>query len=134
MTFADTSFWYALGDRDDRRHREARSLAASARRSQILTSNHVVGETWTLVRRRMGHQIALLVLELISRLPNVQVAHLREPIERDAWEWLRRHDERQYSFVDATSFALMRARGIREALAFDGDFTAAGFVEVRPSR
>jgi len=26
----------------------------------------------------------------------------------------------------------MRARGIEEALAFDGDFAAAGFTELRP--
>jgi predicted nucleic acid-binding protein len=26
-----------------------------------------------------------------------------------AVRWLRRHDEREYSFVDATSFALMRS-------------------------
>jgi len=26
----------------------------------------------------------------------------------------------------------MRRRRIREALAFDGDFSAAGFVELRP--
>jgi predicted nucleic acid-binding protein len=38
----------------------------------------------------------------------------------------------RYSFVDATSFAVMRRRRIREALALDGDFNAAGFVEVRP--
>lgn len=44
----------------------------------------------------------------------------------------RTHDERPYSFVDATSFALMRSLKIRQALAFDGDFTAAGFVELRP--
>jgi predicted nucleic acid-binding protein len=35
------------------------------------------------------------------------------------------------SFVDATSFVVMRSLEIREALAFDGDFTAAGFVELR---
>lgn len=40
--------------------------------------------------------------------------------------------EGQYSFVDAASFAVMRGRRIREALAFDGDLNAAGFVEVRP--
>ena len=28
--------------------------------------------------------------------------------------------------------ALMRLLGIQEALAFDGDFAAAGFVELRP--
>jgi len=35
-------------------------------------------------------------------------------------------------FVDATSFALMRKLRMREALAFGGDFAAAGFVELRP--
>ena len=52
--------------------------------------------------------------------------------ESRAWSWLRRHDERKYSFVDAASFEVMRARRLREALAFDNDFAAAGFIEVRP--
>jgi uncharacterized protein len=41
-----------------------------------------------------------------------------------------RHDEREYLFVGATSFAVMRSLRIREALAFGG-FAAAGFVELR---
>ena len=47
---------------------------------------------------------------------------------------LRRHNERKYSFVDAASFEVMRARRLREALAFDNDFTADGYVELRPLR
>jgi len=35
-------------------------------------------------------------------------------------------------FVDATSFACMRSLRARDALAFDGDFSAAGFHELRP--
>lgn len=34
--------------------------------------------------------------------------------------------------MDAIGFAVMRRRRLREALAFGGDFTAAGWVEVRP--
>ena len=52
-------------------------------------------------------------------------------LERRAISWLRKRDEREYSFVDATSFVLMRSMRIRDALAFDGDFTAAGFRELR---
>lgn len=48
-----------------------------------------------------------------------------------AWAWLGDRVEREYSFVDASSFALMRELRITEALAFDGDFFAAGFVELR---
>jgi predicted nucleic acid-binding protein len=38
----------------------------------------------------------------------------------------------EYSFVDATSFALMQKKYVHNAYAFDGDFSAAGFVELRP--
>lgn len=33
--------------------------------------------------------------------------------------------------MDATSFAYMRKEGIMDALAFDGDFSAGGFSELR---
>ncbi len=72
-------------------------------------------------------------LDHVARSPSVTLVHIDENLEDEAWRWLRRRDERRYSFVDATSFALMRRRRLREALAFDGDFTAAGFVEVRPA-
>jgi len=50
-----------------------------------------------------------------------------EEAEDEALHWLLRHDERPYSFVDATSFAVMRQLRIEEAMTFDSDFAAAGF-------
>ncbi len=84
------------------------------------------------MRRRAGHREAVRFLDAAAKLPSLSVRHVDEDLEAEAWRWLRRHDERTYSFVDAASFALMRRLRLREALAFDGDFTAAGFVEVRP--
>lgn len=130
MKFADTSFWYSLQERRDRHHREAEKLARTER-GGIVTSNHVVGETWTLLRRRASHGAGVGFLDRVVKLPNVEIVHVDEDTEADALRWLRRHDEREYSFVDGTSFAVMRRRRIREALAFDGDFAAAGFLEVR---
>jgi predicted nucleic acid-binding protein len=91
-----------------------------------------MGETWTLLRRRSGHAAAAGFLDRMQALKGVQIVHVDEATEAEAWRWLRARGEREYSFVDATSFAVMRRRRIREALAFDGDFNAAGFVEVRP--
>lgn len=96
----------------------------------MITTNHVLGETWTFLRRAGSHSIAVGFMERILTLGSLVIHHVDEQVEGDAWAWLRRHDERAYSFVDATSFAVMRSRRVREAMAFDGDFTAAGFVEV----
>jgi len=85
------------------------------------------------MRARSRHDIAVAFLDNIeSSESHTEVIRLPESLEDEALRWLRQHDEREYSFVDATSFAFMRARGIEEALAFDGDFAAAGFTELRP--
>ncbi|MGI8429890.1 MAG: type II toxin-antitoxin system VapC family toxin [Solirubrobacteraceae bacterium] len=131
MRFADTSFWFSLQERRDRHHVEASALARTGR-DRIVTSNHVLGETWTLLRRRSSHHAAVGFLDRLARLPRLETAFVTAAVEAEAWRWLRRHNEREYSFVDATSFAVMRRRRISEALAFDGDFAAAGFVELRP--
>jgi predicted nucleic acid-binding protein len=132
VAFVDTSFWVALRHARDRHHAEARELLRLRADEPLVTSNHVRGETWTWLRRRAGHRAAVAFLEALTASPRLRVITVRPEQEEAALAWLRVHDERPYSFVDATSFVLMRAMGIREALAFDGDFAAAGFVELRP--
>ena len=96
------------------------------------TSNLVVGETWTWLRRRAGHEAAVRFLDVLARSARVSVVVVDGAVDERAWQWLQRHDERAYSYVDATSFEIMRRERITEALAFDGDFAAAGFIEARP--
>lgn len=132
MRFADTSFWFGLHTSADTRHVDAAALWRGGG-DRILTSELVLGETWTLLRlRRTAHPLAVAFLDAVRSSSRVEVATVDPPVAREAWTWLRRHDERIYSFVDATSFAIMRRRRVIDALAFDGDFTAAGFIEVRP--
>ena len=131
MIFVDTSFWVALAIEADRDHATAARLFARHSAGVLATSDGIRGETWTFVRRRFGHRTAVALIDRLEQTPRLRVLRVGENDERDAWDWLRRHDEREYSFVDATSFALMRRLAIREALAFDGDFAAAGFIELR---
>jgi predicted nucleic acid-binding protein len=67
----------------------------------------------------------------MSRALRLRVEFVSRNLEEEALRWLCERDEREYSFVDATSFAVMRSLRIREALSFDGDFAAAGFTELR---
>ena len=136
MKFADTSWGVAWALPSDRRHDDALAvLRHMGRGERILTTNGIVGETWTFLRRKDGHRSAVAFLDRIDLLEEqvrLVVHRISAEQEDDALRWLRRRDEREYSFVDATSFRVMHDRRLTEALAFDGDFAAAGFVELRP--
>ena len=131
MIFVDTSFWVATIAEEDAHHREAVDLLRADAGAQLVTSNHVRGETWTFLNRRYGHAAAVAFIDAISPRVRVRVEFVRRELEEEALRWLAQRDEREYSFVDATSFALMRMLRIREALTFDADFAAAGFVALR---
>jgi predicted nucleic acid-binding protein len=137
VKFADTSWWTAWALPGDARHAEAMgALSQLGRTEQILTTNLVAGETWTFLRRKDSHGTALAFVERLDALTSAErlvVHRVNEAQEAAAWEWLRRRDEREYSFVDATSFRVMRDRRLREAFAFGQDFAAAGFIEIRPA-
>jgi predicted nucleic acid-binding protein len=131
VIFADTSFWVALRNGRNPRHEEATAELRLHGDRGIVTSNHVRGETWTYLRRRAGHGAAVAFLGSLERSPRVRILSVSEKQEGEALRFLRQRDEREYSFVDATSFVLMRSLRAREALAFDGDFAAAGFIELK---
>ena len=132
MIFVDSSFWIAEFLPRNGRHAEAMQTSLRLAGRRLVTSTLVLGETWTYLRRRAGHTRAMAWLDGVLGRGVVSVERIHGELETEAWAWLRLHDERAYSFVDATSFALMRKLRITEALAFDGDFAAAGFVELRP--
>jgi uncharacterized protein len=135
VKFADTGWWVAWALPGDARHHEALGMLATLGQSElVLTSNLIVGETWTFLRRKDSHRTAVAFLDRVGTLVKagrLAIHRVTEAQETAAWEWLRRHDERVYSYVDATSFRIMRDRRLHGALAFDQDFAAAGFVEIR---
>lgn len=134
MIFADTSFWFALRNPTDQHHHDAVALSRTyLPRRGLVTSDRVCEETWTLLRRKRGHRTAAAFAAFIrSPQTRVRTQRIDQGLADKAWDWLRVRDEREYSFVDASSFALMRALKITDAFAFDGDFTAAGLIELRP--
>jgi predicted nucleic acid-binding protein len=133
LIFADTSFLVAAMDERDPKHEIALELLREVAGQRVASTNLIRGETWTWLRCKRWHHKAVEFLDSVGGPgQHIQIARVEEGEEGEALAWLRQHDEREYSFVDATSFAFMRARGITEALAFDGDFAAAGFVDLRP--
>jgi hypothetical protein len=133
VVFVDTSAYLAIKNRRDARHCDAvrlkeRLLIAG---KSLLTTDYVLDKTYTIIRLRAGHRVAVELGEelQVSRLIRIEYV-TAERIER-AWALFKRFADQDFSFTDCTSFVIMRELGLREALAFDGHFPQAGFVEIR---
>jgi uncharacterized protein len=130
--FVDTGAWFALQVTDDRYHRRAKDTFPEllARFQTLVTTNHVIGETYTLLRTTKGYRQAREFLEILDRSPRLQRYFVTAELERDAVTLLHRYAEHPFSFVDATSFAVMRKERIQYAFAFDAHFATAGFIRI----
>jgi uncharacterized protein len=118
--------YFALSATDDVNHRRAVALAKSEYR-QLCSTNFVVAETHALVLRRLGWQAAIRFLETVDG-GATEVIRVRAADERRAREIIFAHTDKDYSYTDAASFAVMEREGIRVALSFDRHFAQFGFI------
>lgn len=125
--FVDTSAFYAVADEDDRHHREALSvLQASVGSERVITSDHVVVESWLLICSRLGRNAAMRFWDGVSIDVFTVVGVTAEDVRRArnlAQEW----SDQAFSLVDCTSFALIERLDLRRALAFDRHFRIVRF-------
>ena len=123
--FVDTSAWYAAADVDDAGHvRASRRLEEFA--GELLTSDHVLIETWFLAARRLGLSVAeQLVNGIRMGIARVEPAIIAD-LETAAGIGESFPDQR-FSLVDRTSWAIMHRLGIRDAVALDADFSIYRF-------
>lgn len=122
--FVDTSMWYAAADRGDRSHGRAVEVLSAG--EALVTTDHVLVETWFLVRARAGREEAerfwgglrggLAVIESVGAAD----------LER-AWAVGEAFPDQDFSIVDRTSFAVMERLGIERAASFDRDFAVYRF-------
>lgn len=130
--FVDAGGWIALADAHDRYHAVAAAAYPKFLRhyARLLTTTLVVAEAYMVLRLELGHSPAVRFLELLEASPRVQRVAVDRSIEVEAERLLNRYADQRFSYADAVSFAVMRARGLSEAFAFDEHFATAGFVRV----
>ena len=134
--FVDSGAWIALRSRRDQHHAEADRLFREAlrRRIPLATTDLVLAELHRLTLFRAGVLPALQALDRIDQSPSVTVHFAAAEHHAAARRWLERLAPRPITYTDAVSFAVMEGLRCRHALAFDHDFTAAGFELWRPGR
>lgn len=127
--FIDTSGLYAIVDRRDSRHVEARDAVGKLVREgrRLIVTDYVVSETVTLARARSGAHVAVRVLDLIEQSAGIRVEWIGPPRFDAVKAFVRRHTDHEYSFTDCASFVVMRDLRLTQALTTDRRFVEAGF-------
>jgi len=130
MIFVDTSAWLALADSHDHDHSAATAFHHRIARGEFgkqLTTNYVLAETITIVRRRLGLETAVRLAKAIREGREVGLYWI-EPVHHDeAIDLMAAQSDKSWSVTDCSSFVIMRSLGVQDAFTFDSDFKQAGF-------
>lgn len=122
--FVDSSAFYAASDDRDVDH--ARAVAVFSRGDALVTSDHVLVDTWQLMRRR-GSRFA--ADEFWSKIRGgLATIETVLPADLEA-AWRIGHDfpDPDFSIVDRTSFALMERLHLDSVASFDDHFAVYRF-------
>lgn len=120
----DSSAWYAAADDDDRGHGRAVEILSAGDR--LVTTDHILVETWLLTRKRLGRTAAELfwggLRRGVAAIEPVGAADLEV-----AWAIGEAFPDQEFSLVDRSSFAVMQRLGIHRVASFDAHFAIYRF-------
>jgi predicted nucleic acid-binding protein len=127
--FVDTSFWCALYDSRDKNHGKAKGIWEELRSLPVrfFTSDYIFDETVTLIRKRIGLPQALEFGETLLNSRLVVLLEVDLTIRKQGWQVFHKYWDKEFSFTDCTSFALMQMMNINKALSFDRHFSQMGY-------
>lgn len=128
--FADANGWIALNSRRDQFHSASVRINKKLLQSgyRYVTTNFVLDETYTGLLINVGHFTAVDFGERVRNSRTVQIIHVGEDIEEEAWKLFKQHSDKSFSFTDCTSFTVMRWLHLIEAFTNDHHFEQIGFT------
>ena len=127
--FIDSSVYLALLDQDDEHHREATQILnqLAEERYRQFTTNVLLIEAHALILSVLSRTQAAQFLKDMQE-SNTVIVRVRAADEDRAKQILFQYDDKDFSFADAISFAVMERLAIRLAFTFDRDFAQYGFT------
>ena len=122
--FVDSSAWYAAADVGDAENDRARGVLSGGER--LVTTDHVLIETWLLLRNRLGRTAAERFWEGLRSGAAAVEQVLAADLEI-AWAIGDAFPDQDFSIVDRTGFAVMQRLGVWRVATFDDDFAVFRF-------
>ncbi|OGW14778.1 MAG: hypothetical protein A2035_01375 [Nitrospirae bacterium GWA2_42_11] len=127
--FVDTGAWIAIADKNDQYAKIATKFYTDLvlQRSNLFTSNLVLVETFNLLSRTIGSKGTTKFGDAIKTNVFLTVESITLVDWERGWRIFGKYDDKDFSFTDCTSFALMERLKVKSAFAFDVHFRQYGF-------
>lgn len=124
--FVDTGYVIALINQRDQYHQQASELANRFEGYPLLVTDAILLEIGNALVRNYKKE-AIELIEQFFDSDEVEVVRLTPQLFDQAFALYKMYEDKQWGLVDCISFAVMRAAGVSQALAFDRHFVQAGF-------
>jgi hypothetical protein len=126
--FADSFYFFALGNRRDPAHSKALAFSQSFR-GRLVTTGFVLIEfaDGCAAPPNIRPTVAQIVQTLRSN-PAVAIVPCSEPLFQEGLALFDQRPDKEWSLTDCISFVVMQREGISEALTGDHHFEQAGFT------
>ncbi|MBI2326809.1 PIN domain-containing protein [Candidatus Curtissbacteria bacterium] len=127
MVFVDSNVFIAIWDLDNIHHQiayeKSRNLANEG--EPVVISNIVIYEVATIMAMRLSKQKSLAFLDSI-RKSEFKIIFIDQQIDRLAHDIFEKIKDKNVSFFDCTSFAIIQKFDIGKIFSFDKDFLKYG--------
>ena len=125
--YIDTSAFFAILDSGDEFHKESKDtfLRLIGDKEIFHSSNYIVIETMVLIQNRLGLDALRAFQDDI--VPIINIHWVDERIHNIAVSSLLIARRKNISFIDYTSFELMRLLGLKKVFTFDKHFEEQSF-------
>lgn len=130
MWFVDTGYLIALFSPNDAHHTQALALQAQVQRErrQLLTTEAVVFEVGAAFSRVAYRAVGQAVMHTLINDSLIETTPVMPVLRDKALALFAQHQDKDWSLCDCASFAVMRERGVTQALSADHHFDQAGFT------
>jgi predicted nucleic acid-binding protein len=128
--FADTSYWIALLNPDDRLHDKATLLSEAIGSARVITSEMVLTEFLNDCSKR-GMILRRLAVSLVTRLrqkADVLIVAQSSFHFHEALTLYAARGDKKWGLTDCSSIRIMQRERLTQALTHDRHFEQAGFL------
>lgn len=131
MILVDTGAWFASVVPTDINHVAASNWLRTSK-EPLLTTDYIIDETLTLLKARGQSSRAFALGEQFFQGALATIHYVSDEDVRQAWTVFRTYSDKEWSFTDCLSKAVMERLGITTAFAFDHHFRQFGSIGIVP--